>query len=104
MPHIEIRPARPEDRDAVLAFCTTTWEWGDYIEEVWDDWLNNSQGLLLVATADGQPVGVAHILMLSETEAWFEGMRVDPNYRRQGIAGALFNAQVAEAKRRGATR
>ncbi len=104
MPHIEIRPARPEDRDAVLAFCTNTWEWGDYIEGVWDDWLNNPQGLLLVATADGQPVGVAHVLMLNETDAWFEGMRVDPNYRRQGIASALFTAQVAEAKRRGAIR
>jgi GNAT superfamily N-acetyltransferase len=103
MPNTVIRPARPEDRDAVLAFCAHTWEWGDYIEYVWDDWLHDPQGQLFVATADGQPVGVAHLLMLSATEAWLEGMRIDPAYRRQGLARALDNAMFAEAMNRGAT-
>ncbi len=103
MPDLEVRPARPEDRDAVLAFCQQTWDWGDYIEHVWDEWLNNPQGTLIVATIDGQPVGVTNVRMLNATEAWFEGMRTDPAFRKQGIASALFDAQVAEAKRRGAT-
>lgn len=103
MPQIEIRAARPEDREAVLAFCVSTWEWGDYIEYVWDDWLHDPNGLLLVATLDGKPVGVANIRMLNETDAWMEGMRVDPAYRQRGIATALSNGQIAEARRRGAT-
>src|SRR5438128_3684314 len=103
MPQIEIRPARSEDREAVLAFCVETWEWGDYIEHVWDEWLQDPQGKLFVATVDGQPVGVAHIRMLNKTEAWLEGMRVDPAFRRHGIAAALFDMQLAEAIRRGAS-
>jgi ribosomal protein S18 acetylase RimI-like enzyme len=103
MPQIEIRPARVEDRDAVLAFCQHTWEWGDYIEHVWDDWLHNPNGLLLVAVADGKPVGIDHLRMLSATDAWLEGMRVDPAYRRQGIAMAMSNAIMVEAMNRGAT-
>src|SRR5215469_3624634 len=103
MPYIEIRLARPEDRDAVLAFCAHTWEWGDYIEYVWDEWLHDPQGQMFVATVDGQPVGVAHLRMLSTTEAWLEGMRIDPAYRRQGLATALDNAMLAEAMKRGAT-
>jgi ribosomal protein S18 acetylase RimI-like enzyme len=103
MPDFEIRPARSEDREAVLAFCMQTWEWGDYIEFVWDEWLNNPQGKLFVATKDGQPVGVANMRMLNKTEAWFEGMRVDTRFRQHGIASALFGAQLAEARRRGAT-
>ena len=103
MAEIEVRAARPEDREAVLAFCVSTWEWGDYIEYVWDEWLHEPNGLLLVATLDGKPVGVANIRMLNEAEAWMEGMRVDPAYRQHGIATVLFNAQIAEAKRRGAT-
>ncbi len=59
MPQIEIRPARSEDREAVLAFSSHTWDWGDYIEYVWDEWLHDPQGMLFVATSDGQPVGVA---------------------------------------------
>jgi GNAT superfamily N-acetyltransferase len=103
MPDFDIRPARSEDREAVLAFCIQTWEWGDYIEFVWDEWLNDPQGKLFVATKDGQPVGVANMRMLNKTEAWFEGMRVDPTFRKNGIASALFDAQLAEARRRGAT-
>src|SRR5438270_918944 len=34
MPQIEIRPARAEDRDAVLAFCAHTWESGDDLDEI----------------------------------------------------------------------
>ncbi len=103
MPQFEIRPARPEDREAVLAFCTQTWEWGDYIEFVWEEWLNDPQGKLFVATGDDRPVGVAHMRMLNSTESWFEGLRVDSAFRQQGIASALYDAQLKEAIRRGAT-
>jgi GNAT superfamily N-acetyltransferase len=103
MSHIDIRLARPEDREAVLAFCTDTWEWGDYIEYVWDGWLHDPQGALFVAPNDSRQVGVAHMRMLNTREAWFEGLRVDPAFRQQGIASALYDAQLKEAIRRGAT-
>ena len=103
MAGLEVRPAREEDREAVLAFCRQTWDWGDYIDRVWDEWLHAENGLLLVATIDGQPVGVANVRMLNAQEAWMEGMRVDPAFREQGIASALFDAQIAEARRRGAS-
>ncbi len=103
MPKTEIRPARAEDRDAVLAFCAHTWEWGDYIEYVWEEWLHDAQGALFVATIDNQPVGVSHIRMLNKTDVWLEGMRVDPAYRQHGLAKALDVAMITEAKRRGAT-
>jgi GNAT superfamily N-acetyltransferase len=103
MPYIEVRPARPEDRETVLAFCEQTWEWGDYIDEVWDKWLTNTNGLLLVATADDKPAGVAHIDMVTRTDAWLEGLRVDPAFRQQGLARALNEQLLIEAMQRGAT-
>jgi ribosomal protein S18 acetylase RimI-like enzyme len=103
MSEIAIRPARAEDRETVLAFCANTWEWGDYIERVWEQWQSDSTGLLLVALHDGQPVGIVHLQMLSATDAWQEGMRVDPAYRKQGIARQLSMEASAEAMRRGAT-
>lgn len=103
MSEILVRPARAEDREAVLAFCAQTWEWGDYIERVWETWLTDPGGLLLVALIDDRPVGIVHTRMVNETDAWQEGMRVDPAYRQQGIARQLSLEAGAEAMRRGAT-
>src|SRR5258708_6389370 len=102
MASTEIRPARPEDREAVLAFCMHTWDWGDYIESVWDEWLHDPQGKMYVATVDGKPVAVSRFRMLTPTEAWLEGMRVDPAYRQLGLAKAINDVMLAEAQRRGA--
>jgi GNAT superfamily N-acetyltransferase len=100
---IEIRQARPADREAILAFCTETWDWGDYIAFVWEKWLNDPAGQLLVALSTEHPVGLVHVQMLNQTEAWLEGMRVDPAYRLQGIARQLNLEILAEAMRRGAS-
>src|SRR5579859_5520944 len=103
MPQTEVRTGRAEDRDAVLAFCTNTWESGDYIDQVWDDWLHDPDGCLFVATVDEQPVGIVHVRMLTKEEAWLEGLRVNPNYRQQGLARALDEAALLEAMQRNAT-
>jgi GNAT superfamily N-acetyltransferase len=100
MSQLEVRRAREEDREAVLAFCSQTWEWGDYIAYVWDEWLHEENGALFVATMDGQPIGIANIRMLNASEAWLEGMRVDPAYRQHGVGSALAEAQIVEALRR----
>ncbi len=103
MAKIEVRPAREEDRAPVLAFCAHTWEWGDYIERVWDDWLHNPDGRMLVATSDERPIGVGHLRMVTPQDAWLEGLRVDQEYRVQGIGTTLNMALQEEAIRRGAT-
>ncbi|MBO0795596.1 MAG: GNAT family N-acetyltransferase, partial [Ktedonobacteraceae bacterium] len=102
MSGVVVRTARAEDRDAVLAFCANTWESGDYISEVWDEWLAAQNGRLLVATIDDRPVGLMNLRMLSGDEAWLEGVRVDPQFRRQGLARAMYLAALEEAMSRGA--
>jgi GNAT superfamily N-acetyltransferase len=103
MSHIEIRHARADDREAVLAFCARTWDWGDYIQFKWDHWLHDPRGTVLVGTSDGRPTAVGHLLIVNERDALLEGLRVDPQYRRQGQAVALAEAIIAEAVRWGTT-
>ena len=69
-----------------MAFCRTTWDdQEDYIDSVWDRWLADKNGFMLVATLDEIPVAIGRVLMMNEHEAWLEGIRVDRRYRRQGI-------------------
>jgi ribosomal protein S18 acetylase RimI-like enzyme len=99
---IETRAATEDDREAVLAFCAQTWNDGDYIDAVWDTWLADTTGALLVATRAGRPVGLAHLRMMSADEAWIEGVRVDPEARRQGVARTLISRTLVTAHEHGA--
>lgn len=99
---ILIRPARAEDRGPVLAFCLQTFEWGDYIGEVWDDWLADPSGHLVVAELSGLPVGVLHLAFPAAGQGWLQGLRVDPAVRRRGIATGLVARGVEVARLRGA--
>jgi ribosomal protein S18 acetylase RimI-like enzyme len=97
-----IRPARPEDRGMAERICTKTWDWGDYIAEVWDEWLADEQGHMAVGELDGQIVALGRVRLLAKGQAWLEGMRVDPGYRRQGIAWRFFLHKLAHARAHGA--
>ncbi|MDY6775029.1 MAG: GNAT family N-acetyltransferase [Halobacteria archaeon] len=96
---IGIRDARPEDREDVLGFASETWDGWDYIPEVWEDWLE--EGDLLVGDVEGTVVGVIHLVGVSEDEAWIEGLRVDPDYRREGVATRLVEAAEERAREGG---
>lgn len=98
---LEIRRARPEDREVVLSFCTHTWEEGDYIPHVWEDWLADEQGPLLVGVWEGRVAAIEKITRPSADEVWLEGLRVDPRYRRKGIARALFHYALEWARTHG---
>jgi GNAT superfamily N-acetyltransferase len=87
---VEVRLARPEDKEAVLAFCKHTWEnQEDYIHLVWDKWLADPRGRIFVAVVDGLPVAMERVVLMSEREAWWEGLRVDPRYRGRGLVAVL---------------
>lgn len=82
---IVIRNAANSDKSTILNFCQDTFSWGDYIQYVWDYWL--SEGNLLIVEKEF-PVGVIHALF-SNNQVWIEGIRINPNFRRQGLATKL---------------
>lgn len=87
---LEVRPASEKDREAIFAFCKNTWDdRTDYIERLWDEWFEDSQGRIFVALLDQIPVGMARVSIISKSEVWWEGLRVDRTYRRLGIGSAL---------------
>ena len=104
---LEVRDARAEDRDAVLAFCAQTWgDEGDYIADVWDDWLaaaSAGNGALLVGVVAGESLALSHLRMDAPDEAWIEGVRVAPAAQRQGVGHVMVSRSLARAHALGAS-
>ena len=84
-----IRVAEPRDTQQVFAFLEDVWEGGDYVPSVWDKWLADPNGRLVVAALDGQPIGIGRIVDLGWGEYWLEGLRVAKPFRGKGVAGLI---------------
>lgn len=103
---VAVRQARSEDRDAVLAFTQDTWDRvGDYVPDVFDEWVasDGPTQRTFVATVDDDPVGLCQGVLLTDHEAWAQGMRVDPEYRGRQVSPNLTEAVYEWAAEQGAT-
>jgi ribosomal protein S18 acetylase RimI-like enzyme len=109
---LKIRRATKSDKEEVLRFCVNTFEWGDYIDQVWDSWYSDQAGLLLVAEEEkyslhnkkqSSVIAVSHVsLCPNKNHVWLEGIRVDPNYRHRSVATQLINKMIAYGQEKGA--
>ncbi|MFW5903191.1 MAG: GNAT family N-acetyltransferase [Halolamina sp.] len=105
---MKLRQARHEDADAIEAFTADTWaerDGSDYVPDVFGEWVetDGERQRTTVAVDDGRPVGIVQTVHLTDHEAWQQGMRVDPDYRGDGVAMALTHAGFDWARERGAT-
>src|SRR6266550_2645565 len=96
-----IRRARPSDKRDVLSAVRTIWGGHDRIPDVFDTWVRHRSGPFFVAESAGRVVGMGKLTVVSPTEAWLEGGRVAPRWRRKGIATALIAHRIEYARRRG---
>jgi GNAT superfamily N-acetyltransferase len=103
---IEIREARPDDYEAIAAFTRNTWpdrEGGDYIPDVYHDWIEGEGKRTAVAEVGGEVAGLAQTVLLSEWEAWNQGIRVNPEFRGRGVSVAITEDLFEWAREQGAT-
>jgi len=106
--NFEVREARHDDYDAVAAFTSGTWAnrgVSDYIPRVYHDWIegDDEQKRTVVAEIDGEVAGLAQSVLLSDWEAWNQGLRVNPDYRGRGVSVAVTEDLFAWAREQGAT-
>lgn len=100
---MKIRPAKKTDKEQILSFCVETFDWGDYIDKVWDFWFSGKNGRLFVVEDNGRSIAMSHVALCDDSRlAWLQGVRVRPDYRRSSIATQLLDAMLAYAGRHGA--
>jgi len=103
-----VRTARHDDYDDVVELTSDVWpERGlsDYIPDVFDDWVDadGPDRKTLVVDVDGQAVALCQAVVLTDTEAWFQGMRVDPAHRGKGLGTMLTERLIDWAADAGAS-
>lgn len=104
----DVRQARAGDHDAVAAVTENIWSdrgVGDYIPDVFPEWVTSdgSDQRTVVATAEGEPVGICQALVVTDEEAWLQGMRVHPDHRDAAHGEAMATALLSWCHERGAS-
>lgn len=103
-----VRQARPDDHEDVVAFTDETWtdrDERDYLPDVFREWVAGDgpdQRTVVVEVEDGV-VGCCQARLLTDHEAWLQGMRVDPAYRQAGYGLRMVGGLFEWASDRGAT-
>lgn len=108
MATVTVRQAAADDYEAVAAFTQDTWadrDVGDYIPDVFHEWVDadGPTQRTFVAEVDDQVAGLCQAVLLSDHEAWAQGMRVDPEFRGEGVSPELTDAVFEWARDQGAT-
>ena len=100
---MRIRKAVKSDKEEILSFCSNTFDWGDYIDQVWDLWRADRNGRLLVAESEGRKIAMSHVAVCPGSKsAWLEGVRVHLSQRRSQVASKLIEKMVQYGRQKGA--
>src|SRR5882672_12016852 len=92
---------RPADRERVTEICRDVWDGHDYIPRVFDDWVADAGSTFHAAELEGVVGGVQRMRPYAPGLIWYEGLRVASTHRRQGLARAMLQSAIAEAREQG---
>lgn len=91
---VTVREATPDDHADVREMTANTWPdrgQEDYLGRVYPRWLEagDRPRHTLVVEADGRVVAIAQSVLVSDHEAWGQGLRVHPEHRDRGYSRRL---------------
>src|SRR5439155_508809 len=86
------------DRDRVAEMTSDIWDGHDYIARVFDDWVADASSAFQAVEVDGVVVGLHRLRPYAPGLMWYEGLRVATSHQRQGIARAMLESAIAEAR------
>jgi len=92
---------RPADRDRIEEMTSDIWGGHDYIPEVFDEWVADATAAFQALEVDGVVVGLQRLRPYAPGLIWYEGLRVATSHQRQGVARAMLDSAIAEAREQG---
>jgi GNAT superfamily N-acetyltransferase len=85
----------------VIELTSDIWEGHDYIPRVFDSWVSDAGAAFQAVEVDGVVVGLQRLRPYAPGLIWYEGLRVASTHRRQGLARAMLDSAIAEAREQG---
>lgn len=101
---IEIRRAKIEDKPRIVEISSKIWDGEDYLPHIFEKWVNEEGGEFNVITVDNVVAGCAKMTLLPQGVLWLEGIRVDTDYRGQGLGKKMADYQLKRAGEMGYSR
>lgn len=98
---IFFRAGRDDDLPAVQELCKDVWGGHDYMPSVWLEWLARTDLRIYVIEVDGKIAGFYCLgLQINEVDraGWWQGVRVSPDFKRQGLAGRMLEHAIEESR------
>ncbi len=87
---LSIRKMRLGDRRRMLEIVKDIWDGNDYMPIVFDSWVKDKKGGFAGAVdEDRNLVGFAKLTMLTDKDAWIEGLRKDLGMQIKGVGRFL---------------
>jgi hypothetical protein len=83
------RRMTPADKPALVAIAARIWDGTDYLPAVFDEWVADAAGEFTAVILDGRIVGCGKLTFLTPVDAWFEGLRKDPDLAEKGVTAAV---------------
>ncbi|RLF89294.1 GNAT family N-acetyltransferase [Thermococci archaeon] len=88
-----IREAEPKDKKGIEELARSMG--GDYIPEVFDEWVGDN---FFVLELNGKIIGTAKLTLFPNRVLWMEGLRVHPEFRGKGFGKMLHNFLLAKGE------
>lgn len=98
---MHLRKATAADKEQVLEICKTIWEGHDYIPNIFELWIHDTQGEFTLITEDESITGMAKFTISQPGIGWLEGLRVAPEARSRGYAKVITNYYIEKGKELG---
>ncbi|HPL54111.1 MAG TPA: GNAT family N-acetyltransferase [Bacillota bacterium] len=96
------RRVTQHDKERVLEISSKIWEGHDFIQYIFDDWVEDTEGEFTLGEKGGAVIGFAKYTKHSDERAWLEGIRTDENFGNQGFGKAITQYHISRAKAEGA--
>ena len=95
---LHVRNGVASDLEQISELCKNIWNGRDFLPTVWNKWISDEIGSFVVVEYENQILGVYHHYIL-DSDSWLETLRVNEQYRRQGIAQFMIKDYLERSKK-----